>query len=70
MAAVALMVIDVEILSSGSPRRSVRMSSMRVDGDADAPDLALRPRVVGVAPHLRRAGRTRRSEPVCPCASR
>ena len=52
--AVALIVIDVETLSSGMPSSSTCMSSTRVDRDADATDFAERARRIGVDAHLRR----------------
>ena len=54
IAAVALMVIEVETWSSGISRNSSRQVVDRVDRDADPAHLALRHRVVGVVAHLRR----------------
>ena len=48
----ALIVIEVLTRSSGMSAKSVDMSSMRVDRNADLADLALGDRVVGVVAHL------------------
>ena len=53
IAAVALIVIEVETRSSGMLAEEIRQVVHRVDRDAHAPDLALRHRVVGVVAHLR-----------------
>ena len=53
-AAVALIVIDVFISSSGIPSRSACMSPLFDDRDADLPDLAAREDVIRVVPGLRR----------------
>ena len=52
VAAVALMVIEVDTLSSGRPSSSRRMSLEGGDGHPGAPHLALGQRVIRVAPHL------------------
>ena len=67
MAAGALMVIDVETLSSGIPRIRRRMSSIESMATPTLPDLAVRPLRIGVVAHLggqvegdRKPGGTRR----------
>ena len=52
MAAVALMVIEVETLPSGMPLSSVSMSPSESMATPTLPDLAAGARVVGVAAHL------------------
>jgi hypothetical protein len=52
--AVELMVIDVEILSSGSPRSSTRMSSIESMATPTLPTSPCASGMIGVAPHLRR----------------
>ena len=50
----ALMVIDVDTSSSGSPPKRVRMSSSESIATPDLADLAVGDRVVGVEAHLGR----------------
>ena len=53
MAAVALMVIEVETLPSGMPSKSTLHVVERVDGHADLAHLAAGAGCVGVVAHLR-----------------
>jgi hypothetical protein len=69
MAAVELMVIDVETRARGMPSKSVSMSSSESDGHADLAHFAARARVIGVEAHLRGQVEGHR-KPVCPFASR
>ncbi len=54
MAAVELMVIEVDTSSNLIPANSLRMSDKRRDGHADPADFAGRKRMVGIETHLGR----------------
>jgi hypothetical protein len=69
VAAVALIVIDVDTSSSGMPSNRTAHVLERVDRDADPADLAARHRVIAVAPIC--VGRSNATDrPLPPWASR